>query len=102
MADIIFAQGMYYEAPNERAPKWVKGKISIKVHEFIPFLEEHVNGGGYVNLDLKEGKSGKLYIALNDYKKGTLKGPSEDEIAATVPPMDLSGEPVQENDDIPF
>ena len=104
MSDTIFADGLYFEKPNEKAPEFIKGKISIKVDEFIPFLEKHKNGGGYVNLDLKKAKSGKLYVALNDYKKGTVKGPTkpmtEDEIAASVPPMDIAEpEPV---DDIPF
>lgn len=101
-----FATGLYYELPNEKAPEWVKGKISVKVSEFIPFLEAHVNGGGYVNLDVLEAKSGKLYVVLNEYKKGTLKDPSrkmtEDEIAAAVPPIDLDAEPEQPVDDIPF
>lgn len=102
MADIIFADGMYYEEPRANTPKWIKGKIAIRVHEFIPFLEEHINGGGYVNLDIKVAKSGKTYISLNDYKKGTLRAPSEDEIAMSVPPIDLQSEPEQETDDIPF
>lgn len=77
MADNIFADGFFFEKPKENAPEFVKGKISIKVDEFIPFLEQHRNGGGYVNLDLKKAKSGKLYVALNDYKKGTLKDPAD-------------------------
>lgn len=69
MADKIFAEGMYFEKPHENAPEFVKGKISIKVAQAVPFLEKHENGGGYVNLDLKKSKEGKLYLELNQYIK---------------------------------
>lgn len=84
----VFAEGFYFEKPHEKAPEFVKGKISIKVAEFIPFLEKHKNGGGYVNLDLKKAKSGKLYVALNDYNGGKSKPLTEDEIAMSVPPIE--------------
>jgi hypothetical protein len=56
----IFAKGMIYKAPHERAHDYVKGSISIKVEEFIPFLEDHAKPDGWVNLSVKESKGGKL------------------------------------------
>lgn len=65
----IFPKGMYLKAPNEGAPEYVKGSLQIKVVELIPFLEQHQNNAGYVNLDLKESKMGlKLYLELNTWQ----------------------------------
>jgi len=68
MTEKIFASGMYFDRPHENVPDFVKGKISVKVSEFIPFVEKHADRG-YVNLDLKESKGGKLYLELNTWKK---------------------------------
>jgi hypothetical protein len=54
-----FCAGLIVKPPRETAPSFVKGSLSGKVAEFIPFLEEHAKGDGWVNIDLKEGKSGK-------------------------------------------
>lgn len=63
-----FVDGMFAGKPSENAPEFIKAKISIKAAELIPFLEKHVNNAGYLNLDLKESKAGKLYLELNTYK----------------------------------
>lgn len=67
----IFADGMRFEAPSdalkEKAP-FIKGKISIKVAEFVEFLKKHETVGGWVNIDLKKSQGGKLYLELNDWK----------------------------------
>jgi len=62
-----FADGMIFKRPNEGAPDFVKGALSIKVDEAIAFLQKH-NSGGWVNLDLKNSQGGKLYLQLNDWK----------------------------------
>lgn len=66
--DKIFPKGMYVENPREGAPDFVKGSLSIKIAEAIPFLEMHQNNCGYVRLDLKESISGKLYLELNTWQ----------------------------------
>ena len=66
----IFADGMHFESPGEKAPAWVKGKISIKVDSFISFLEKYKNEKGWINLDLKQSQKGGLYVELNQWKKG--------------------------------
>lgn len=68
----VFAQGIFFEKPSdivkEKAP-WIKGKISIKVPDLIPFLEKHQNNAGYVNIDMKlSEKTGKIYLELNNWK----------------------------------
>ena len=57
----IFGEGLFVKEPREGSPDFVKGSISIKVEEFKAFLDEQVNEKGYVNLDIKVGKSGKWY-----------------------------------------
>lgn len=68
MAEKTFAEGIYYEAPSDKAPAWVKGKLSFKVADAVKFLQANENNAGYCNVDILEGKSGKVYTALNDYK----------------------------------
>ena len=63
-----FPKGFIYKEP-EKAPQWIKAKISIKVDEFIQFLQENENNG-WVNIDICESKDGtKRYPVLNTYKK---------------------------------
>ena len=67
MSDKIFSEGIYFDRPREGAPEFVRGKLSIKVDTAVAFLTKHKNEKGYVNLDLKESKQGKLYLELNTY-----------------------------------
>lgn len=65
----IFAAGMIYRAPHAKAPSFVLAEISIKTEEFVPFLEAHTKPDGWVNLQVKESKGGKLYVELNHYTR---------------------------------
>jgi hypothetical protein len=69
--DKIFAQGLIVKSPSENAPDFIKYKLSIKTEEFTKFLEDHTKPDGWVNLDLKESKGGKLYCELNQYSRPT-------------------------------
>jgi hypothetical protein len=64
----VFARGIFFREPREGAPDFVKGSISINVNEAVPFLEENANGDGWVNLDVKVGHSGKIYVEKNTYQ----------------------------------
>ena len=69
MSEQKFAKGIFFERPNEKAPEFVKGKMSIKVDEAVEFLKEVKNEKGYANFDLLKSKDGtKLYFTLNDWK----------------------------------
>ena len=61
-------KGIFLKPPHSGAPSWVKGQIGIKLDDAIEYLKENVNDRGYVNLDLKESKAGKLYLDLNTYE----------------------------------
>ena len=62
-----FPQGIFYKPPMPNAPDFVKGSLSIKVDELIPYLQEKSNNG-WVNLDMKQSKAGKIYLELNTWK----------------------------------
>ncbi len=66
-----FIKGFYFDKASEKAPDFVKGKVGIKVDDFIKYLEEKKNEKGYVNIDLLESKEGKYYAKLNEYKPKT-------------------------------
>lgn len=74
MADL--ANGFFFEKPSDKAPAFVKGRVSIKVADAIAMLQAKQNNAGYVNLDLLESKDGtKQYFTINDYQPK----PKEDE-----------------------
>jgi hypothetical protein len=86
MAELM--KGMFFDRPKEGAPEFVKGKLSIKVADAIPFLEANKNGAGYVNADLLLSKDKtKLYLQLNDWK------PENKATEPEVPPIDETGIP---------
>ena len=66
MADIQFADGLKVSKPHENAPEFVKGRISIKRETLIDWLNKQE--GTYINLDIKESKSGNLYAAVDNWK----------------------------------
>jgi hypothetical protein len=83
--DKIFADGFIFKR-KDNAPEFVIGAMSVKVDEAISFLKEHQKNG-WVNLDVKQSKSGKYYLELDTW----------------VPkPQNNTEEVEQENDDLPF
>lgn len=71
----IFVDGMRFEKPKPGAPEWLKGKISIKADDCIKFIRNNANDKGWMNIDLKRSKEGKLYLELNTFNAP--KTPSE-------------------------
>jgi hypothetical protein len=61
-----FVDGLFAKPPHERAPDFVKGRLSIKPAQFMDWLNQHV-GKEWLNLDIKVSKDGKWYCAVNDY-----------------------------------
>lgn len=67
--DIEFVNGLIVKAPHEKAPSYVKASISIKVADLGVWLrEKHKAGEEWVNVDVKEAKSGKWYAAVSTFK----------------------------------
>jgi hypothetical protein len=95
----IFANGLIFKAPRPNAPEFVKGSLSIKVDEFVAFLTAHNTNAGWVNIDIKESKGGKLYCELNTYKPDAPKLAATAEAAA---PDSADEEEDVDPADIPF
>jgi hypothetical protein len=73
----VFADGFIFKR-NENAPEFVIGAISVKVDEAQKFLSSNANNG-WVNLDIKQSKSGKYYMELNTYKPKTTQSAPKQE-----------------------
>ena len=66
-SEAVFPDGMIFKKPTEKTPEWIKARFSFKVDEFTKFMDTH-NNNGWINVDLKKSKNGKLYLQLNDWK----------------------------------
>ncbi len=67
--EIIFAEGLFYNQPRENAPDWVLGSISVEPKKFTDWLRANYDKNEkYVKIDIKMGKNGKPYTALNTWK----------------------------------
>jgi hypothetical protein len=88
---IEFVDGLIVKAPHPKAPDFVKASISIKVADLGVWLrEKHKAGEEWVNIDVKEAKSGTWYAAVSTYKKDAKPDRSSARRTAT-----------DESDDIP-
>lgn len=64
--DAKFIGGLIVKPPHERAPEYVKAKISIRRAELIAWLEsEHSE---WINADIKVSQGGKWYASVDDWK----------------------------------
>lgn len=65
-----YANGIYFNLPNEKAPDFVIGKMSIQKEKFVEWLaSEQANEKGYINLEILRSRDGKPYITVNEYRK---------------------------------
>ena len=94
MSDKVFANGIIYKEPSDKAPNFVVGGLSIKKSEFIPFLNTQT--GDWVNLKINIGKSGKPYVELDTWK------PNSSQSSGKTEQEEISNVDVNNNDDLPF
>jgi hypothetical protein len=74
--ELEFVDGLIIKAPHERAPDYVKASISIKVADLGMWLRaKHKAGEEWVNVDVKEAKSGKWYAAVSTFKPKEREAP---------------------------
>lgn len=64
--DAKFADGFIFKR-NPNAPDFVIGQLSVKVEDAINFLKANAKNG-WVNIDIKRGRSGKEYLQLSTYE----------------------------------
>jgi len=72
----IFADGFIFKK-KETAPDFVVGALSLKVDEAVAFIKKHTKMG-WVNLDIKQGRSGNYYVELDTFEpkgKGAAPAP---------------------------
>jgi hypothetical protein len=95
MSDLI--GGLYPKPKHENAPDFVIGKLSINVQQFREWIKGWIQdnpGEDWINIDMKVGKSGKAYAALDTWK------PEQKD----SPPAQAQTAPANEGfrDEIPF
>jgi hypothetical protein len=93
--EIEFVDGLIVKAPNPKAPDFVKASISIKVEDLGKWLRAKYKAGDeWVNIDVKEAKSGKWYAAVSTFK------PKEKDAPKKGGSSNIAGTELE--DDIPF
>jgi hypothetical protein len=93
-----FVNGMMVKLPDSNAPDFVKLKISLKLDELGPWIAAQKKNDPsleWINIEVKEGRSGKWYAERNMWKPDTSAQPAQQ--PARQPPQ----QPVP-NDDIPW
>ena len=86
--EIEFVDGLIVKAPNPKAPDFVKASISIKVEDLGKWLRaKYMAGDEWVNIDVKEAKSGKWYAAVSNFKPKAKEEPKSkfDDMADDIP-----------------
>lgn len=85
----IFADGFSFKR-NENAPDFVVGRVGIKVDDAIAFMKQNAKNG-WINLDVKQARSGNYYMELDTFEP---KGGAKPSAPAKAAPV--------EDDDTPF
>lgn len=103
MADIEFIEGLRAKAPNDRAPEYVKARLSIKREDLIGWLQQRDEE--WINADVKVGRSGNWYVAVDTWKPNS--GQSDRPAQRQEPKSAPSGQRGDANngftdDEIPF
>lgn len=86
MTDKIFADGLSIKSAQTQYGEIIK--LGINYEKFTEFLAKYVNERGYVNIDLKKGKSGNWYSELNTYNSSSSAVQEEDEPIVDFEDMD--------------
>jgi len=91
-----YISGLFVYPPHEKAPEFVKGKLSVqaeKLSEWLLANKDLANEKGFISIDLLVGRDGKWYAKVNDWKPGDKPEPKKEEVTF--------GEEINP-DDIPF
>ena len=69
-----FVQGLIVKAPSDKAPEYIKARLSIKREELIAWLESE--DGEWINADIKVSQGGRWYAQIDSWKpEESSKGP---------------------------
>lgn len=65
-----FSDGIYFNEKHQNAPDFVLGSISVLPQKFVTWLgAQKPDEKGYVRLQVKKSKTGKVYIEKDNWKK---------------------------------
>ena len=71
MSDKNFVEGMIVKLPDNSAPEFLKLKLSFKLDEFGAWIANQKRNDAdleWLNVEIKEGRSGKWYAERNMWK----------------------------------
>ena len=101
MSEIEFVPGLIVKLPPDTAPDYVICKLSIKPQELASWLQG--KSGEWVYVDVKIGKSGKPYAAVDSWKpQGNAPAPARAPAPAPAQSRAPAGGFDDMDDDIPF
>ena len=87
--EVQFIPGLIAKAPGDKAPEYVKCKLSIKRAELLAWLESQPDE--WINGEVKVSRNGKMYVQRDTWK------PSREE-----PRKATGGSTAGDDDSIPF
>lgn len=99
MTDKIFVDGLIVKRPDN-APDFATCKLSIKVAELVPFLEQNQNKG-WVNIEVKRSKGGKYYAELDTWEPNRQEV-HDNGVAQAKKEMETASAGSYDDTDIPF
>ena len=97
--DTKFINGLIVKAPHDRAPEYVKARLSIKREELIAWLQSE--SGEWINADIKVSNGGKWYAAVDDWKPDGNRGGQQRQ-APTRPSRQQAADDFADDPGIPF
>lgn len=69
-----FADGIYFNLPSRNAPEFIIGDIAINRDQFMNWLQAQPDK---LRLSVKIAKSGKPYVAVNDWQPNSQQPPQQ-------------------------
>ena len=107
MAEKIFPKGLFAKK-REGSPSFVVTSLNIKVPDFVIFLKEHENNGGFVNIDILINDNNTQYSVLNTWQPTKDNAKVEEDNQEKLNNLESEKEPTIDPvtgnncDDIPF
>lgn len=89
MTDKLFAKGVNVRVQETQFGEIIK--VGIKKDDFLtnPFKDT-----GWINIDIKKGKSGKMYAEVNTYQKGSQEQNSADDLEVGFDDVEFDDEEI--------
>lgn len=97
----IFADGLLWQDPHEKAPEFIKGSLVVNMAIFDQFMKanlQHASAKGWLKIIMKESKTGSIYFELDTWKPTQKQQPTPTSNTSVQP----DGSDALNADDIPF